>query len=58
MAGRRLPFDLNPTSLLFMALAVICWALGYFRDSPLLDALGSVLAIIAIVTRVAKNPAR
>jgi hypothetical protein len=56
MTARRLPVDLSPTILLFAALAVICWALGYFRDSPLLDALGSVFAIIALVTKLAKKP--
>jgi hypothetical protein len=54
MAARRLAVDLSPTVLLLVALAVICWALGYFRDSPWLDALGSVFAIIALVKRWVK----
>jgi hypothetical protein len=55
MTARRLAVDLRPTILLFVGLAVICWALGYFRDSPLLDALGSVFAITALVAKLAKK---
>jgi hypothetical protein len=41
--------------LLLVVLAVICWALGYFQHSALLDALGSVFAIAALVTRWTKK---
>lgn len=41
----------NAAILLLVILVVICWALGYFKHSPLLDALGSVFAIVALVIR-------
>jgi len=45
----------NLASLLFAVLAVTSWTLGYLRHSPLLDAVGSILIILALVTRIAKN---
>lgn len=45
----------NLTILLCGILSAICWALGYFRHSPLLDALGSVFVIVALLTRLAKK---
>jgi hypothetical protein len=51
MSGR------NTAILLLVVLALICWALGYFQHRPLLDALGSVFAIVALVMRWTKKSA-
>ena len=49
MSGRNLAI------LLLATFTVAFWVLGYLRHSPLLDALGSVLCLIAIFMRWAKT---
>jgi hypothetical protein len=44
-------------TILLVALALVSWALGYFLNMPLLDALGSVFAIAAMILRWKSDPA-
>jgi hypothetical protein len=55
MLGRMLAVDRNRTSFVLAALAVFFWVLGFSLDSPWLDALGSLLIIGALVTKLMRT---